>query len=156
MYRKKQHLLISVRVNATFLINVFKVEINFSLQQIENEYVPENPYVKVTSVRVTKAWMANGNQDGIRPDSITVKLLADGKDTGKTLVLSSSNNWTGVFTGLDRYRDSGEEIVYTIEEVSVKGYESVITGSASAGFVVTNSHTHEETDLSGSKMWYDD
>lgn len=124
--------------------------------EIENEYVPENPYVKVTSVRVTKAWMDNGNQDGIRPDSITVKLLADGKDTGKTLVLSSSNNWTGVFTGLDRYRDSGEEIVYTIEEVSVKGYESVITGSASAGFVVTNSHTHEETDLSGSKMWDDD
>lgn len=68
------------------------------------------------------------------------KLLANGEDTGETCVLSAENNWTDTFTGLDKYKD-GKEIVYTLEEVSVNGYHGLITGDASAGFVITNSHT---------------
>jgi len=37
-----------------------------------------------TSVQVTKAWADGNNQDGVRPESVTIKLLADGVDTGKT------------------------------------------------------------------------
>lgn len=116
---------------------------------VTNSYTPGK-----TSVTVTKAWNDAGNQDGLRPGEITVKLLADGKDTGKTLTLSKENRWMGIFTDLDEYKD-GQKIVYTIEEVSVKGYDSVITGDASTGFVITNSHTPEEIDLSGSKTWDD-
>ena len=112
---------------------------------VTNSYTPGK-----TSVTVTKAWNDAGNQDGLRPGEITVKLLADGKDTGKTLTLSKENRWMGIFTDLDEYKD-GQKIVYTIEEVSVKGYDSVITGDASTGFVITNSHTPEEIDLSGSR-----
>ena len=46
----------------------------------------------------------------------------------------------GSFAGLDKYVD-GAEIEYTIEEVEVNGYDSVITGDASIGFTITNSHT---------------
>ena len=60
----------------------------------------------------------------------------------------------GIFTDLDEYKD-GQKIVYTVEEVSVDGYDSVITGNSSAGFVITNSHTPAEIDLSGSKTWND-
>lgn len=102
---------------------------------VTNSYTPGK-----TSVTVTKAWNDAGNQDGLRPAEITVKLLADGKDTGKTLTLSKENRWMGIFTGLDEYKD-GQKIVYTVEEVSVKGYDSVITGDASTGFVITNSYT---------------
>ena len=116
---------------------------------VTNTYTPDK-----TSVTVTKAWNDAGNQDGLRPAEITVKLLADGKDTGKTLTLSKENRWMGIFTDLDEYKD-GQKIVYTVEEVSVKGYDSVITGDASTGFVITNSHTPEEIDLSGSKTWDD-
>ncbi len=116
---------------------------------VTNTYTPEQ-----TSVTVTKAWEDNNNQDGIRPESITVKLLADGEDTGKTLTLSDGNNWRDTFTGLDKYQN-GKEIVYTIEEVSVDGYHAVITGDASTGFAITNSHTPEEIDLTGSKTWDD-
>ena len=55
---------------------------------VTNRYTPEQ-----TSVKVTKAWMDNNNQDGIRPESITVKLLANGQDTGKPL--SSATATTG-------------------------------------------------------------
>ncbi len=116
---------------------------------VTNTYTPEQ-----TSVTVTKAWEDNNNQDGIRPESITVNLLADGRDTGKTLTLNDGNNWRDTFTGLDKYQN-GKEIVYTIEEVSVDGYHAVITGDASTGFAITNSHTPEEIDLTGSKTWDD-
>ena len=116
---------------------------------VTNSYTPEQ-----TSVKVTKAWMDNNNQDGIRPENITVKLLANGQDTGENLVLSDGNDWTGTFTGLDKYQN-GQEIVYTIEEVKVNGYNTTITGDASTGFVITNSHTPATTEVSGSKTWDD-
>ena len=116
---------------------------------VTNSYTPEQ-----TSVKVTKAWMDNNNQDGIRPESITVKLLANGQDTGENLALSDANDWTGTFTGLDKYQN-GKEISYTVEETAVSGYDTVITGDASTGFVITNSHTPETTEVSGSKTWDD-
>ena len=35
------------------------------------------------------------------------------------------------------------------------GYDTSITGDASTGFVITNSHTPETTEISGSKTWDD-
>ncbi len=99
-----------------------------------------------TSLTVTKVWDDADDQDGIRPDSITVKLLADDEDTGRTLALDADNNWTGSFTELDMYRDGGVEIVYTVEEEDVPdGYEAAITGDVTTGYTITNTHTPEKT-----------
>ncbi len=116
---------------------------------ITNSYTPEK-----TSVPVTKNWRDNNDQDGIRPKVVTVKLLADGEDTGKTLALNKSNNWSGSFTDLAKYKD-GVEISYTVEEAVVDGYEVVIEGNMTAGYVITNSHIPETTEVSGSKTWDD-
>lgn len=102
---------------------------------VTNTYAPEK-----TSVMVVKAWSDSDNADGLRPDSVTIRLLADGKDTGKTLTLSAANQWAGVFGELDVYA-AGERIAYTVEEVAVEHYNAVITGDATVGFVVTNSHS---------------
>ena len=93
-----------------------------------------------TIVTVTKVWKDSDNKDGIRPNDVTIKLLADGTDTGKTITLSKGNNWKGSFNNLDEYKD-GKKIVYTVEEESIEGYTVVITGDAQTGFTVTNSHT---------------
>ena len=70
--------------------------------------------------------------------------MADGVETGKKLVLTKANNWTGSFTDLDEYK-SGKKIVYTIKEEPVgNGYKSVITGNEKEGFVVTNVRTPEQ------------
>lgn len=92
-----------------------------------------------TSIQVTKAWEDRNNQDGKRPDSVTVKLFADGKDTGKELILTKNNNWTGTFAELDEY-NNGKKVNYTIEEIKVDGYISSISGNMSKGFVITNIH----------------
>jgi len=100
-------------------------------------------------VNVTKVWKDGDNQDGIRPDKVTVRLLAGGTDTGKTLELSKDNNWSGSFSGLDKGP------VYTVSEDTVTGYESAITGTAAAGFTITNSHTPSTVEKTVTKVWND-
>ena len=107
-----------------------------------------------TSVDVSKVWKDAQNQDNLRPTSITVKLLANGTETGKMVVLNPYNGWAASFDDLDKYA-AGVEIAYTVEEVSVTGYTSVITGSAAEGYVITNTHAPEKTSVAVSKVWAD-
>ncbi|WP_152929177.1 Spy0128 family protein, partial [Streptococcus oralis] len=100
-----------------------------------NKYTPAK-----TSVSVTKKWDDKDNQDGKRPSSVTVKLLADGQDTGKTLELNAANGWTGSFTDLDADK-GGTPIKYTVVEVTVPGYTSKVAGGAASGFTITNSYS---------------
>ena len=96
-----------------------------------------------TAVQVSKVWDDGQDHDGIRPDSVTVRLLANGQDTGLTVELNEDNSWTAAFVGLPEKED-GEDVVYTIEEVEVpEGYASEVTGDAAGGFTITN--THEPT-----------
>ncbi|TFF65272.1 Cna B-type domain-containing protein [Helcococcus ovis] len=111
-------------------VDGYSVEING--YDVKNSYTPGK-----TSVQVTKVWEDKNDQDGVRPNSVTIKLLADGKETGKTLTLTKADNWTGTFTDLDEYKE-GKKIVYTVEEVKVKDYETVITGDQEKGFTITN------------------
>jgi uncharacterized protein YqeY len=61
-----------------------------------------------TQVTVTKVWNDSDDQDGIRPKSVRVKLLADGEETGKTLALSEDNGWSGIFKDLEAKKDGKE------------------------------------------------
>ena len=117
---------------------------------ITNSYTPGQ-----TSASVTKIWVDADNQDGIRPESITVALLADGKATDTTVTLNAANNWTQTVTGLPEKAD-GEYITYTWTEVNVpEGYS--LTGTSKTGIVttLTNTHTPEFTSISGTKTWED-
>ncbi|MCD7840751.1 MAG: Cna B-type domain-containing protein [Erysipelotrichaceae bacterium] len=93
---------------------------------------------------VVKAWDDSNDKDGIRPESVTVTLLKNGEATDQTIILNADNNWEASFTDLDVY-SNGVAIEYSVEEVSVDGYTSEITGSMSEGFVITNTHTPIET-----------
>lgn len=95
---------------------------------------------RVISIPVEKIWQDDGDRDGLRPQSITVKLLADGADAGRRLTLDASCGWKGSFGGLDAYRD-GKPVNYTVEEVPVEGYQAEVTGDAASGFVIINGRT---------------
>jgi len=108
-----------------------------------------------TSVQVMMAWEDGDNQDGVRPESVTIKLLADGVDAEKTLILSQANDWTDTFDGLDDYR-AGKKIIYSIEKVIIgQGYTTTISGDAETGFVVTSSRTPETVEVKGDTIWKD-
>ncbi|MBQ2835818.1 MAG: Cna B-type domain-containing protein [Clostridia bacterium] len=109
-------------------------------------------------IPVTKVWKYDTNT-GNRPDSITVKLYANNKDTGKTLTLKGDNvsdSWSGTFTELEKTDDSGKEITYTVKEEVPIGYaaEPEITGNMTSGFTITN--TLKSIDVSVEKSWDDE
>ena len=106
------------------------------------------------SVKVLKQWFDDNNQDGLRPDSVTIQLLANGQDTGKTLILTAETGWEGRFEDLPQSKN-GTPIYYTIREVSVPGYYVKISGDVANGFVVVNSTTPELIDLKVTKVWDD-
>lgn len=121
----------------------------------DDEKVFENTYTPAkTEVPVKKVWKDENNQDGKRPSSVTVKLLADGQDTGKTLELTEANGWAGSFTNLDADK-GGTPIKYTVVEVTVNGYTSEVTGDAASGFTITNSYSPETVDVKATKNWED-
>lgn len=115
----------------------------------ENTFTPAK-----TAVPVKKVWKDANNQDGKRPSSVTVKLLADGQDTGKTLELTEANGWAGSFKDLDADK-VGTPIKYTVVEVTVAGYTSEVTGDAASGFTITNSYSPGTVDVKATKNWDD-
>lgn len=106
----------------------------------------------VTTISGTKIWADDNDNDGLRPESITVNLLADG-ETVRTQTVTG-NDWTFSFTGLPVYRE-GRLITYTVDEDAVPEYEKTITGNAAEGFTITNTHAVTTITVSGVKVWND-
>ena len=85
---------------------------------ITNTHEPEK-----INLQGQKIWDDMNNIDQIRPVSITVKLYANGEDTGKTATVSEDNSWRYEFSNLDKYKD-GKLITYSVKEVNIpNGYE---------------------------------
>ena len=111
---------------------------------ITNTYKPEE-----TQITVNKVWNDANNQDGKRPGSITVTLLANGQMV-TTQEITAEMGWTYTFENLPVYAN-GQKIIYTITEAAVEGYTTVING-----FEITNTYKPEETQVVVNKVWDDD
>ncbi len=98
----------------------------------------------------SKIWDDNDNQDGIRPDEVTIHLLANGKDTGRETKATKENKWKYSFDNVSTYDNNGDEIVYSVTEDDVQGYTSRIDG-----FKITNSHIPEVISVPVEKNWID-
>lgn len=96
-----------------------------------------------------KKWDDGNNQDGNRPESITVNLLTNGVKTDSKEV-SAKTNWAYTFDRLHKYDIHGELFTYTVEEVTVPGYET-----SQNGFDFTNSYKPLTTERTISKKWDD-
>ncbi|MHC0552887.1 collagen binding domain-containing protein [Salinicoccus sp. CNSTN-B1] len=111
---------------------------------------------KKTDVSVTKKWEDAEDQDGLRPDTIAVQLLADGETVGNAVTLSANNEWTNTWSDLDAYQSNGKAIDYSVEEVNVpEGYESSVNSEDDNTITVTNTHEPKTTEVSVSKEWDD-
>ena len=117
-------------------------EHGFTITNKRKPEKPPTPSEKFIEIPVEKIWKDDGYEDK-RPTEITVALYADDVRTDETLVLNAANEWKGVFRGLPEKKD-GKIITYTVKEVEVKGYESVLTGNQSDGFVLTNTYKPEK------------
>ena len=129
---------------------------------IKNPYTPEK-----INIPVTKIWDDISNEFNKRPESVTVELLADGEPVRQVVLTKANeesrnkNNWSYTFENLDKYRDEGIEIIYTVREVNVPyGYTVAYSKDADGTLLVTNTHYEAYGDitflgtkvLSGRKM----
>ena len=79
--------------------------------------VINTPLTSETSLKVVKHWdHPLGDQTLYEKEQVTIRLLANGVDTGRTETVNLKNNWTVVFNGLPYWDDNGIPIVYTVEE----------------------------------------
>ena len=114
-----------------------------------NGFTITNTHVlETTDISGTKTWDDAGNQDGMRPQSITVNLLADGQKVAEKQV-TEADGWAYSFTGMTKNK-AGQAIDYTVTEDAVEGYTATV-----AGFDITNTHVPGTVDVTVSKTWDD-
>ncbi len=114
---------------------------------------------------VTKKWQDGNNADGIRPDSINVKLVLDtymGSTKLSSLDLKtvtlSADNWSetvSVRNPINSVVDGPYTYQYRWEEVVPEGYTSTQTSSGNTT-TITNTHIPEKVSLNVIKTWQDE
>lgn len=121
----------------------------FVVSGSDNNYTITNTHVpEIINLSGTKTWDDNNNQDGIRPDSSTVNLLANGTKVASQEV-TADTNWTYTFLNLAKYAN-GSAITYAVTEDSVDNYTATING-----YDITNNYTPDKTSLTVTKVWDD-
>lgn len=117
-----------------------------SASDIYSEYVH---YV----VPVRKDWSDSDNQDGLRPDGITVNLLKNG-EVVDSAVLNAGNNWYHEFAVDGNASDAN---AYSVAEASAPdGYTKSDAVIKDGIFVITNTHETAKRNISVTKVWHDD
>lgn len=120
----------------------YSVSYNGSAQEgyvITNTYPADNPQnvppeptsPGITHIPVEKIWLDNENENGTRPQSITVRLIKDG-GIYRELELTGETGWRGVF------QDVPSDASYSIMEKEIPNYSAAYTKSADNGFIITN------------------
>src|SRR5699024_10482142 len=124
----------------------------------EGNIIIKNTRTYETKHTVVKGWNDDENQDGIRPDSINVQLLQNGKALGKPVTLSEENNWIQTWENLEKYDANDKVFMYSVEEVGVpEGYEKSVNKSDEYPntTIITNTHESAVIDIVGEKVWED-
>ena len=111
---------------------------------ITNKYTPGT-----VSKSVNKEWIDNDNQDGIRPDEITVQLYANGVAYGNAVKLNKNNAWTYTWAGLPE-KENGKTIFYEVKELKI-GNTNVANNSA-AGYTVDYSVNENNTTITNTHI----
>lgn len=111
--------------------------------------VSADPVDNIVDINIEKVWV------GGSPVPIEVNLYAD--DVFQELItITEDDNWIKTVK-VPIYNDLDEEIVYSIEEMDVDGFDSEITGSVQTGFVITNTEIiireEEKTSITVNKEW---
>ena len=109
---------------------------------------------EVTKVTTSAVWNDADNQDGIRPNYVSVQLKADGVNAGKEAVLDTVGNWSMTWDNLPKYK-AGKEIAYKVVASAVSGYSVKVSGDVEKGYTVTYAHSVAKTKVTVKNTWND-
>ena len=138
---------INYTVEETNIPTEYNVSYSEDTLTITNKHTP-----KTTEITISKIWDDKNNQDGIRPNSVTVYLFANGVKVDEAS-LSNKNDWKATFNDLPMNKE-GKAIKYTVTEAEISDYTTNITED-NCSFIVTNTHIPETINLTINKVWDD-
>ena len=115
--------------------------------------IVNTPLKQETSLTVVKLWdYPLGDSSIYEKEQVTIRLLANGVDSGRTETVSIKNEWTAVFNGLPYLDEAGNIIVYTVVEnwetedwIPTYGPISVVGGSEVPTYTTTIINTYSRT-----------
>lgn len=111
-------------------------------------------------IQVNHSWDDDNNRDGLRPNSIEVELVKNGKLTGQKLTLDNTNKWSGIIKNVEYQDKNGKVNNYTLKTNKLTDYDFNI-GSPELKedrLELNSKHIHEpyRIDISGKKLWEGD
>ena len=115
--------------------------------------------IKPYELKLEKVW-DDENRDGLRADSVTLRLWRNGVVTDTTVTLDESSDWKGEIAHLPKFDAAGQWIEYAFTEEPVEHYE--LTGivpqyaDGRVTYVVTNRHEPERISIPFTKSWQGD
>jgi hypothetical protein len=115
--------------------------------------IVNTPLEQETSLKVVKLWdYPLGDSSVYDKEQVTIRLLANGVDSGRTETVNLKNEWTAVFNGLPYLDENGDIIVYTVEEswetsdwIASYGAISIVGGEVPT-YSTTITNTYRWTD----------
>ncbi len=120
---------------------------------VTNTHTPET-----VEIKGQKTWNDANNQDGKRPESITVNLFANNEKIDSKTV-TAADEWKWSFENLPKYYNKGTLVSYTFsEEIATEGYVAEITQpNEENGYTgeIINSYKPDTTYRTVIKRWED-
>ena len=104
---------------------------NYSRSESRSEDKYIFTYTELINISGTKTWSGCDKY----PESITVRLLADGTETAEKTV-TAADNWQYSFEAQEKYTADGRAIAYTVKEDPVDGFVVTYNGND-----ITNTQT---------------
>lgn len=125
-------------------IDKYTSQINGNMETgftISNQHIPET-----IMIEGKKIWDDSNNNDGLRPNNITIRLFANNKEID-SIIVDEKEHWTWKFENLYKY-ENGNKILYSIKEDKVHGYKTDIQN-----YEIINHHIPSLIDISITKIW---
>ena len=117
--------------------------------------------VRKTVATATVRWDESSTAVAMRPASVQVRLLADGKPFGAEKTANTGNSWTVTWENLPvTKKGSADPIAYSVEEVTPDGFTASVSGltitntlqTGTLSLQATVSGVPEGADVSGLKL----
>jgi hypothetical protein len=124
-------------------VDDYASSLNSSTNSITYSYI--KPKIDYT---ITKIWNDQNNALNSRPENYTLYLLKN-NEIFKEAILDS-NITTYTWTNLEKYDNSGNEIIYSPDELDVENYEKIINDST-----ITNNLIASKIDILIKAIWND-
>lgn len=114
-----------------------------SKESEEEQKEKESKNEKTKDIKVIIKWNDDDNRDGLRPETITIKLKKNDEVISEHEI-SKKDNWEYII------KETSENEKYEIDQKNVTGYAKSIEN-----YTITNTHNPKKTNISGEIKWKD-